>query len=507
MSRVTIELGNGYTAVFPDFPEKLVKQLTYWHRTLERRGGTMVATGENRPLYYVDMMNQDGQYGRRLTTSSGFSFRIKQLLQEDGYDIDFIDKRTPFPAPDYRKALTGLREYQYPCAYVALESGGGVIACPTGWGKTHIIAALINAYSHEELLARNTPLVVVATPEKDITFKDYNDLVGLLPDRDVGLVMSGHKRSFSDDVQVITLDSLHHLQTDDVGIIIVDEVHTASSERRSDTILSFTKARRWGVSATPDGRFDGRDLVTEGLFGPVVYRRTYAQGIKDGALVPIKVFWVKAPEPHIGLTKYMDFSTRAGKYRNGVDRNQGRNEIIASLLKRTPDELQQLCIMPHLDQMNRLIPLCDGVKYVHGTEGQEELTKSYYDNLAPVTKQERRAIYADMYEGKLRKVLSTYVYKQGVNFPELAVIINAGGGGSDIVAQQIPGRESRNIDGKTESYLIEFWHEWDTETNEEGKSRPGPIHRDDLSREACYTELGFNQVWLDKIDDLPFLKK
>ena len=71
----------------------------------------------------------------------------------------------------------------------------------------------------------------------------------------------------------------------------------------SEILTKFKYARKWGVSATPSGRFDGRDKVIEGLFGPVVYQRTYAQGISDGALVPIKVYWVYAPEPTIGLEK------------------------------------------------------------------------------------------------------------------------------------------------------------------------------------------------------------
>jgi superfamily II DNA or RNA helicase len=366
------------------------------------------------------------------------------------------------------------------------------------------------------MCARNTPTIVVATPEQDITRKDYYDLVELLPDRDVGLVMGGTKK-FSDDIQVITLQSMHLLDRESIGAIIVDEVHTASSTKRSEIILSARKAMKWGVSATPDGRFDGRDIVTEGLFGPVVYRRTYAQGIEDGALVPIKVFWLKAPPPDhvrnhlgsnaLGMDKYAKFKTRSGKYRNGVDRNEERNLMIAQILKEIPDSRQVLCIMQHLDQMDKLMAHCEGTKNVHAATSQADLTHQNYHNLAAIPTKERRKIYDQMSEGEIRKVISTYVYKQGVNFPELSVVINAGGGGSDIVAKQIPGRESRNIDGKTESYLVDFWHEWDVSRDKNNRLRPGPIHKDDRSREKAYTQLGFDQVWLDDVSELPFLKK
>lgn len=503
-AQITIEWGDGYVAIYPDFPERLTKELQYWHRTFERKGGQNVATGQYRQLYTLEPYVNGTEYGRKLVILPGFLHRARSILKEEGYDVTIVDKRTPAPTPDIAKAITGLRDYQIPCAYTMLMSGGGVIACPTGFGKTHLIAAVINAYSHEELLARNTPLVVVTTPDKDITFKDYEDLVKLLPDRDIGIAMSGMKRKFSDDVQVITLDSLHLLNPEDVGILIVDEVHTAASESRSDTIVGFRKALRWGVSATPDGRFDGRDKVTEGMFGPIIYRRTYKQGIADGALVPIKVYWVKAPEPSIGLHNYLTYKTHVGKYRHGVDTNANQNKIIADIMTRTPDKLQTLCIMRHLAQMDKLVPLVAGVKYVHGQESDDTIAKEAYHNLTAIDKKERRAIYADVASGATRKVMSTYVYKQGVNFPDLAVIINAGGSGSEIVATQIPGRESRLTANKSEAYLVDFWHSWDVE-EKEGRTKPGPIHRDDQSRESCYTELGFDQVWVDTLDELPFL--
>jgi superfamily II DNA or RNA helicase len=505
-THVTIEWGDGYVSVYPDFPTKLTDQLKYWHRTFVRRGREMVSTGEYRELFVAEMKLFNGQYGKSLNTLPGFLFRIKHILKSEGYTFDLIDKRTPPPAVDLVKAMGGMREYQYPCVGVALTSGGGIIAVPTGWGKTHVMKAIINGYDPEELRARNTPLIVVTTPDKDVTLKDYEDLVELLPGRELGLVMSGHKQRFSDDVQVITLDSLHKLNPDDVGVLIVDEVHTAASERRTETILGFRKALRYGVSATPDGRFDGRDLVTEGLFGPVVYRRSYAQGIADGALVPIKVYWVRIPEPSIGLANYMAYKTRAGKYRIGVDRDATQSAIIGELMSRIPNDLQTLCIMRHVDQMNRLAPLCPNTRYVHAEENQAALAKRGFTEIAAIDKKERRLIYAAMRDGEIRKILSTYVYKQGVNFPELTVIINAGGGGSDIVAQQIPGRESRNIEGKHESYLVDFWHDWDRAKDKNDKLRPGPILSDDISREQCYTQLGFNQVWLDDINELPFLQ-
>jgi len=370
------------------------------------------------------------------------------------------------------------------------------------------MASIVKAYDPEELKLRGTPITVVTTPEQDITRKDYNDLVKLLPDRKVGLVM-GSVKKYSDDVQVVTLDSIHHIDPDSIGILITDECHCASSEGRTDMLLRASRAARWGVSATPDGRYDGRDLVTEGLFGPVVYRRSYQQGVADGALVPINVCWLEIPEPDMGLDKYLRYKTRAGKYRNGLYRNECHNSIVAEVLRHIDPAIHQtLCIMPHIDQMSQIIRLCPDVRYVHAKTSTDALADEQCRNLQGVSTAERRAIYEGMADGTIRKIVSTHVYKQGVNFPQLSIVLNAGGGGSEIAAKQIPGRESRRIDdsyGKECSYLVDFRHTWDTETNKQNRVVPGPILKDDISREKYYSSLGFNQTWYKSVDELPFL--
>jgi superfamily II DNA or RNA helicase len=510
MSRtINLHWGDGYLIIEPIVPDELQKQLRYWHRGVTVDDfGRRVPTGEYRELYEMQEYIDDDQcFVQKMTTMPGFVHLIKTTLKGEGIQANIIDERTPAPTPDIAASLTGLREYQYECAYQTLMSGGGIVACPTGWGKTHIMGALCKAYPHEELLLRNTPTTVICAPDKDIVRKNYEDLCEILPDRDIGIVMSGRKKVFSTDVQLCTLDSLHHIPAEDVGVLIADEVHSAASESRAEALSAMNKAVRFGMSATPTGRFDGRDKVTEGIFGPVVYTRTYKQGVEDGALVPIRVLWLRLPEPAMGIDDYLVYSQRESRYRHGMYRDASVQQTITALIKRVPEEMQTLCIMRHTEQLNFLSPHCPEITYVHGEANAANLQKQRRHNLAPVSRKERESLYNQIRDGEIRKVFSTWVYKQGVNFPELEVIINAGGGGSDIVAKQIPGRESRNIDGKEESWLIDFYHEWDTKKDKRGHTRAGPMLSDDRSREKAYTELGFDQNWITSIDEIPFLKE
>jgi superfamily II DNA or RNA helicase len=469
--------------------------------------GRRVASGEYRELYQQEQYIDDNQMlVQKLTTMPGFVHRVKTVLKSEGMQYRIVDERTPAPTPDIKAAMSELREYQYECAYTALMSGGGIVACPTGWGKTHIMGAICKAYQHAELCLRNTPTILIAAPDKDIVRKNFEDLCEILPDRDVGIVMSGRKKIWSTDIQLITLDSLHHVDADDVGVMIADEVHSAASEGRAEKLSAMSKAVRFGMSATPTGRFDGRDKVTEGLFGPVIYTRTYKEGVDDGALVPIRVFWIRLPEPSRGLDKYLAYKQRESRYRHGMYRDPVVQQTIAGLMHRIPEEMQSLCIMRHTEQLNFLAPLCPDIEYVHGETSESSLQRAKRHNITAIAKKAREELYDKMRDGELRKIFSTWVYKQGVNFPELAVIVNAGGGGSDIVARQIPGRESRLIEGKHESYLIDFWHDWDLAKDKSGKLRPGPLLGDDKSREKAYTQLGFDQQWLSSIDDLPFIQ-
>lgn len=511
---IKIIYGDGFLIIEPYIPEELTKKLGYWHRYIEQDPFTRsaIVSGEYRTLYTItptiDSNSMDVIY--QLLTMPGFLYRIKQELNRLNLPYKIIDHRTPMPKPNYMEAFKGLKEFQLECAAVMLASGGGQISCPTGFGKTHIIGAIIRAYNPEDLKLRGTPLSVVACPEKDIARKNYIELEKILPNRNVKLLMSGCQ-NFSDDVQVITIDSLHLLNLNEIGILIVDEVHTAATEQRSDKILSARKALKWGVSATPTGRFDGGDLINEGLFGPVIYSYDYQQGVKDGQLVPIEICWIDLPPPDIGLERYLKYKTRRGRYTHGVWSNNRQNAAIIKIFESTSKENHQiLCVVQYLDQMNRIIDFAQAnalqIPYVHAETNQNTLDQNGYIYLKAISKKERQEIYDKMAAGDIRQIISTYVYKQGVNFPNLSVVINASGGGGEFIAKQLPGRASRKTKNKDIAYVVDFWHAWDQVENSNGKKIPGPVFRDDRARSKFYSQLGFVQKWYTNIEDLPFIK-
>lgn len=494
----------------------MLAKLHYWKRQLvvNERTHRREFKLQNEMLYTLQTgAGPDGAVARTCFTLPGFAKKCKDHLKMSGYEVEVVDRRTPMPPPDMAKAMTGLRDYQLELVYKMLMSGGGVLSGATGLGKTHVIKALCNAYSHEALMQRGTPTIVVAVPDKDITQKNFDDLTKLLPDRNVGLIMSGRSKP-SDDIQVITLDSLHKLDAEDVGVLIVDEMHAASSDTRSQELLRFTKARVWGVSATPDGRFDGKDVVAEGIFGPIVATFTYQDGVRAGCLVPVTVYWIDAPEPNIGLDNYLRYKTRDQRYKWGVYNNRPLNDMVGRVFAGIPAELQALGMLQFTKHMEQVLRGCvnAGVSplpaQAHAGTDPAEFPSAAFWHVHAISPKERRDIYERMKSGEIRRAVSTHVYKQGVDFPDLRVVLNLGGGGSEIVSKQVPGRASRKVDGKGAAYIVEFRHHWDTvRSPKTGREIAGPVFRDDTARMKIYRELGFEQVTLANEKELPWMMR
>ena len=129
---INIHLGDSYVLVEPMVPPEVEKDLTYWHKTMvyDYSKFKPVIKGQVKKLYTI---RQEGQ-AMVLTTFPGFACRVRQLLVSLGFETQIVDERSIKPKPDYAAAIEGLRDYQLEGIWTLLQSGGGVMACPTGWG-------------------------------------------------------------------------------------------------------------------------------------------------------------------------------------------------------------------------------------------------------------------------------------------------------------------------------------------------------------------------------------
>jgi hypothetical protein len=143
--------------------------------------------------------------------------------------------------------------------------------------------------------------------------------------------------------------------------------------------------------------------------------------------------------------------------------------------------------------------------YVHGGSDKRSVEKKGWKNVQAVSKKQRQQIYEAVASNTVKRVVATGIYRVGVNFPELQLLINAEGMGSEIIAGQLPGRASRNVDGKDVAFMIDFYAPWDEITSGTSMNpKPGYIARDAAKRSEVYAgpSLGFEQIWLQDINGI-----
>lgn len=486
-------------------PERVMQELTYNHnlgmqRVLDKNGEPtrkMRMKHEERKLYQLnDTTLDDGSRGVALVTLPGFASRIRTILKEELIKItrENTAKATAIPY-DLAVTLELLRPFQEAAATAAMAAGGGVLQCPTGFGKTVLVSEMIRGYSTHHMERLGTPISIFISPTIDLCNKNYEALKSRLPDRDVG-VLNSAKSVWSEDVMVVTPDSVHHIAPHKVGLVFFDEVHTVTYPRASK-VLAFTKALKFGLSATPEGRSDNADILIEAIFGPVVYRRTVKEATDDGAILPVVICWVPMPPPQKKWYKYAQSIT---SQRHGIWRNNNLNSTVAQLMLGIPQQYQTLALVDKLEQMNNiLVAAGDHRSRIAHTHASTKI-KEEFPLLEPRSKKLREQIYKAFESGTINRCIANGIYKTGVDFPNLALLIKADCMGGRIAIEQIPGRTTRLGDGTQKcGVVVDFWPYWDTHpkggVDLPGVAREdGTLMRNAKKRHKVYKELGFIEV-------------
>jgi superfamily II DNA or RNA helicase len=311
-----------------------------------------------------------------------------------------------------------------------------------------------------------------------------------LPERTISSVFSGAKgrKGQCDDITVCSLDSLEKLNPDDVRLLLIDEPHAIAAPSRILGMSKFKHARILGCGATTTGRFDGADILVEGLIGPVLYEKTFLEAVKEGAICTIKVFFIRVPFDAFWC------DNRDVAYKRLVFANHEFNNIIRRISSEIiPQDWQTLIFADQAKQID-LIEACvaDGVSAI----------------ASRMTAKERRAKFDDMKAGTIKRCIATSIYSTGVTFPDLRCVINASGGGGSITGTQKPGRLAQIRPGKKAGYVFDFLfvpREW--EDHENGKygrdDKWSSVVIDCKSRMRVYRDNGYE---IQIVSDLSQIK-
>ncbi len=222
--------------------------------------------------------------------------------------------------------------------------------------------------------------------------------------------------------------------------------------------MPFEKARIFGFSASPKGRSDNTDMVTESVFGPTIFKRTYQEAEASGSVVPLEVLIHPVEKCNRDLSIY---KTAVALNKHGIWLNTVRNKQIASDVRKYVKEGQCLIMVAtieHLMRLKQLLPEaeiaysnCSKARY-QGFLDQGFTTDPYK------TKKDILALQGRLERNECQLAIATHVYKEGVDFCDLLHLFKVDGQGGEIGLTQIPGRLSRqgNSKGKEKGYLHDY---------------------------------------------------
>lgn len=409
----------------------------------------------------------------RLICPKGFIYKIFKKLKEDNisFSYDGTGQLIDFNKLTFNwsrvKEKFDFRYGQDTCLYKIVENPGGIIWCPTGWGKMVLIIMMCLGFENCK--------IDIVTRRVDVAQKIYEKLLSY----DIRCGMIGGKRNSESRVTVITAGSLHKSNFT-ADIIICDECHELVSDKTIRLLSHYKNSIFYGFSATPFGRADNSDLRTEGLFGKIIYKITYEEAVKQGLVVPIQIRWYV-------IKSHKKCAVR-GIYRERylIWQNLDRNRIIADVAKSFDDNTQVQILVKTVEHGLFLKQLLPEFVFVYDSINQNKLEKFKKNNLLTddmiMNNQKRLELRQKFESGELKKVISTGVWSTGIDPTNLKVIIRADATSTEILNIQSCGRVARIKGNKPIGIVCDFIDQFDS-----------IYYRKSLKRKKYYKEMGWSQ--------------
>ena len=335
------------------------------------------------------------------------------------------------PNPIQQEALQALRFFRK-----ARGWNRGVLVMPTGTGKT-ILSAL-------DARSVGGP-VLFLVHRLDILKQSIDAYKRVWPDLSTG-ILTGEQKENEEACDVLfaskdTLrqpDQLSRFPADHFRYIVVDEVHHGQSPTYQKIIAYFQPAFIVGMTATPD-RTDRKDIFE--LFDyKKLYEISLQQAIERGFLVPYTYY---------GLTDDVDYSKirfQNNRYRVGdLERHliiPERNEAILAeyIEKGKGDKAIGFCVsIKHADRMAEFFR-------EHGI-----LAVSIHSE-----KPDRDDLLAQFRADKIQVAFTVDLFNEGVDFPNVRVLLFLRPTESKTVFIQQLGRGLRLCTGKDRVLILDF---------------------------------------------------
>jgi|LGVD01.1.fsa_nt_gb superfamily II DNA or RNA helicase len=407
----------------------------------------------NNLLSYVSVFWRDGPKGKKVRDSyvkhliqpgstpdeflflSGLMPRVltyldkKRIDYEYSSDVEMVEYDEP--------GVPGIvfRDYQQSIVELMVEEGRGVVKAATASGKSFMILGIISAFSKENILLLVHTKVLVNQLVDDLEKYNFGPIG----------VYSGKTKEIK-RITVATIQSYKKIALEYFNywqVVIIDECHhirNIDSANYGFTLQRLSAPVRIGFTATIPEDIGGK-FALEALVGPVITDYSIAKASDDGVLAKPTIYLLETPYQH-EVSKLRDWRQA---YKFGIALNVQRNyQIVDNTLKLLKEDHGILILISRL---------------IHG----EELVKAFahygqhVDFVQGITDQdERTRLKEALKSGEIQVLIASTVFVEGVDLPDLDVLINASGGKSEIQVLQKVGRGLRKTKKKSKVIIIDF---------------------------------------------------
>ena len=473
-----IEMSGNIITVTPPHEALLADKLSYYHRK------TTMGFGR-RPAVEVEYVSLYSIKGTSLVAMAGLLPRIQSVLDEAKVEYSVTNHNTKLLTPDFEsltRSMAGVsfRFRQDDIIAHLMVLSRGVIVAPTGFGKTFLELVLCGLYPKAN--------IVIAVPGRALVKDTHGRLAAVFPD--VGLVMGGVYSPAR--VTVTTYDSILKTPVHKCDILLVDECHKAAAPQMAAALAKISEPTKvFGFTASPEGRSDGAELVTESLIGPVVYRVKYDAAAEAGIVSNIKVVALSLPDTACPMFSHK-VRTTVAKKRWCYWLNSRRNRLFALAIPKLaekyelgedPQVLVLVDTLAHAVALKKHLPDYE-LMYSSGSSAQiADYSEDLPEGTVALTEAKRAEMLANFSDGTLRKVIATGCWGTGVDFKFLDILVYASGAPGSITATQWPGRNSRKYEGKKFGLVVDCDDKFD----------PWAVQRAS-SRFRCYKKNGWEVI-------------
>jgi superfamily II DNA or RNA helicase len=407
-----------------------LKANSYYHKSMGQeafnRELDRLHSELNKPLLFHD---DDGVY-----TLPGLKKRIEGVFS----DITF-ENLVEYPEfgliPWAKKPEHEPYDYQLKSLENMLKTPHSHVELSTGTGKS-LLALLLTKEA-------GLPTLIV-TPSIGLAKSFYNDCVNAFGKRRVGM-FGGGKKEIGKEILVCVNKSMSMVKKEEYDsfkkyqVLISDESHMNAS-LTNDLWISNLCAHipyRWFLSATQE-RNDGKDMLLEGIIGPLVYELSIQKAIADGYLAKISTL-IFDVESH---SMYNTTSNIVKMNQKHFYANQDILDIIGILVSNAMEEGMPTLILIGEHEQERLLRNKLGSIYAYAKGGSDT-----------------NKICNDFNSGKIMCVVGTSAVSTGTNFKPVRLTINWKAGKAETTVKQGPIGRSTRLDpstGKTECKVVDF---------------------------------------------------